>query len=74
MMGRRLLAALAAILALAACQGDRGPDIVIRDVQIFAPVPGSVTVHLKPGDMRNPRCALNSYSNAAPGAGSTVSA
>ena len=42
MMDRRLLAALAAILALAACQGNEGPEIVIRDVQIFAPVPGSV--------------------------------
>ena len=33
---------LAASLALVACQQDRGPDIVIRDVEIYAPVAGSM--------------------------------
>ena len=33
---------VAACLALAACQQDRGPDIVIHDVEIYAPVAGSM--------------------------------
>jgi copper(I)-binding protein len=33
---------VATCLLLVACQQDQGPDIVIRDVEIYAPVPGSM--------------------------------
>ena len=42
MTSLRLPAATAALLLLGACQTDRGPDVVIRDVEIYALMAGSM--------------------------------
>jgi copper(I)-binding protein len=43
MMNAHRLLFAAALLMLVACQQDQGPDVGIRDVEIYAPVPGSMT-------------------------------